>query len=85
MSGLSKCSFNSAISSQNSDSAIKNCLGRVHETEIFALCASRLAGYKCPAELHVVGQLPMTAAHKLDRIALRRAVTAEEQSSIGTR
>jgi len=38
----------------------------VHETEIFALCASRLAGYKCPAELHVVGQLPMrswTASH----------------------
>jgi len=34
--------------------------------------------------LHVVGQLSMTAAHKLDRIALRRAVTAEEQSSIGT-
>ena len=57
----------------------------VHETEIFALCASRLAGYKCPAELHVVGQLPMTAAHKLDRIALRRAVTAKEQSSIGNR
>jgi long-chain acyl-CoA synthetase len=40
--------------------------------EISVHCASRLAGYKCPTEVRVVGQLPLTAAKKLDRAALRR-------------
>jgi long-chain acyl-CoA synthetase len=44
----------------------------VDETEISAHCASRLVGYKCPAEVRVVGQLPMTGAQKIDRVALRR-------------
>jgi long-chain acyl-CoA synthetase len=48
----------------------------VDETEISAHCATRLVSYKCPAEVRVVGQLPMTGAQKLDRIALRRTPIA---------
>lgn len=44
----------------------------VDAAEISAHCASRLVGYKCPTEVRVVGQLPITAAKKLDRAALRR-------------
>jgi long-chain acyl-CoA synthetase len=44
----------------------------VSEAELAAHCASRLASYKCPAEICVVERLPMTGAHKLDRVALRR-------------
>jgi long-chain acyl-CoA synthetase len=42
------------------------------DAEIAAHCAERLVGYKCPAEVRVVEQLPMTGAQKLDRVALRR-------------
>jgi long-chain acyl-CoA synthetase len=48
----------------------------VDETEISAHCASRLVSYKCPAEVRVVGQLPMTGAQKIDRVALRRTPIA---------
>jgi long-chain acyl-CoA synthetase len=40
--------------------------------QIFVHCESRLVGYKCPTEVRVVGQLPLTTAKKLDRAALRR-------------
>lgn len=45
----------------------------VDEAEILAHCASRLVNYKCPAEVRVVEQLPMTSVRKLDRAALRQA------------
>ncbi len=35
-------------------------------------CADHLAPYQCPAAIHVIEALPMTGAHKLDRLALRR-------------
>jgi long-chain acyl-CoA synthetase len=44
----------------------------VNAAEISAHCASRLVGYKCPTEVRVRGQLPVTANQKLDRAALRR-------------
>ena len=44
----------------------------VNAAEISVHCASRLVGYKCPTEVRVLGQLPMTANQKLDRVALRR-------------
>jgi len=46
----------------------------IDEDEISKHCASRLVSYKCPTEVRLVAQLPMTGAHKLDRIALRRAI-----------
>jgi long-chain acyl-CoA synthetase len=45
----------------------------INEAEISAHCASRLVNYKCPGEVRVVEQLPMTSVRKLDRVALRRA------------
>ena len=51
--------------------------GTVDSAEISAHCASRLVSYKCPTEIRVVGQLPMTCAQKLDRLALRRAACGE--------
>ena len=52
---------------------------KVDAVEISAHCASRLVGYKCPTEVRVVGQLPLTGAQKLDRIALRRAACGEQE------
>ena len=46
----------------------------IDEDEISKYCASRLVSYKCPTEVRLVAQLPMTGAYKLDRMALRRAV-----------
>jgi long-chain acyl-CoA synthetase len=45
---------------------------KVDVAEISAHCASRLVDYKCPTEVRVVRQLPVTGALKLDRVALRR-------------
>jgi acyl-CoA synthetase (AMP-forming)/AMP-acid ligase II len=50
----------------------------IDPAEISAHCAPRLVNYKCPSEVRVVEQLPLTAAHKLDRAALRRAGRGEE-------
>jgi long-chain acyl-CoA synthetase len=58
---------------------------RVDAAEISTHCASRLAGYKCPTEVRVVRQLPLTSAQKLDRIALRRAARSEQEPSSGIR
>jgi long-chain acyl-CoA synthetase len=52
---------------------------QVDAAEIFAHCASRLVGYKRPTEVRVVGRLPLTAAQKLDRVALRRAARGEQK------
>jgi long-chain acyl-CoA synthetase len=57
----------------------------VDAAEISRHCASRLAGYKCPTEVRVVGQLPLTSAQKLDRIALRRSARSEQETSSGIR
>jgi long-chain acyl-CoA synthetase len=51
--------------------------------EISAYCISRLAPYKCPAEVRVVEQLPLTGAQKLDRIALRRAACGVQETPAG--
>jgi long-chain acyl-CoA synthetase len=45
----------------------------IDPAEISSFCEPRLVNYKCPSEVRVVTQLPLTAAHKLDRAALRRA------------
>jgi long-chain acyl-CoA synthetase len=56
------------------------CTGKIVDpAEISAHCASRLVNYQCPTEVRVVGQLPVTAAHKLDRVALRRAARGEQE------
>src|SRR5271170_7794024 len=55
----------------------------IDPAEISAHCASRLVGYKCPTEVRVVGQLPLTGAQKLDRIALRRAASGEQELATG--
>jgi acyl-CoA synthetase (AMP-forming)/AMP-acid ligase II len=51
----------------------------VDPTEISRYCAGRLVSYKCPSEVRVVEQLPITAAHKLDHVALRRAARGEQE------
>jgi long-chain acyl-CoA synthetase len=55
----------------------------VDPTEILRYCAARLASYNCPSEVRVVQQLPITAAHKLDHVALRRAARGEQEPSTG--
>jgi acyl-CoA synthetase (AMP-forming)/AMP-acid ligase II len=42
-----------------------------------------LVGYKCPTEVRVVGQLLLTGAQKLDRMALRRAACGEQELATG--
>jgi long-chain acyl-CoA synthetase len=49
--------------------------------EISAYCASRLVDYKCPSEVRVVRQLPITRALKLDRVALRRTMLGAREST----
>jgi long-chain acyl-CoA synthetase len=56
---------------------------QVDAAEISAHCASRLVGYKCPSEVRVVERLPLTAAQKLDRVALRRAARGEQELAKG--
>jgi long-chain acyl-CoA synthetase len=53
----------------------------VDPTEISRYCAERLANYMCPSEVRVVEQLPITAAHKLDHVALRRAARGDQELS----
>jgi long-chain acyl-CoA synthetase len=55
----------------------------VDPTEISLYCAARLVSYKCPSEVRVVEQLPITAAHKLDHVALRRVARGEQDLSTG--
>jgi acyl-CoA synthetase (AMP-forming)/AMP-acid ligase II len=50
----------------------------IDPAEISAYCAPRLDNYKCPGEARVVEQLPLTAAHKMDRAAPHRAGRGEE-------
>lgn len=49
---------------------------RVTAADILAHCKARLVGYKVPAEIRLVDDLPLTPARKLDRIALRRQAAA---------
>jgi len=46
------------------------------ESDILDYCAANLAAYKVPGELRIQAQLPLTAAGKLDRMALRKAASA---------
>jgi long-chain acyl-CoA synthetase len=52
---------------------------KIDEAEISTHCASHLVNYKCPSEVRVIGQLPMTGAGKPDRIALRRVARGEQE------
>jgi acyl-CoA synthetase (AMP-forming)/AMP-acid ligase II len=52
---------------------------KVDAAEISAYCKSRLVNYKCPSDVRVIAQLPITRNQKLDRVALRRAVGGEQQ------
>ena len=51
----------------------------VDPAELSAYCAPRLVNYKCPNEVRVVGRVPITTAHKLDRFALRRPAGGEQK------
>jgi long-chain acyl-CoA synthetase len=51
----------------------------IDATDIAAHCASQLASYKRPSEVRVVESLPMTSAHKTDRISLRRMARGDEE------
>jgi long-chain acyl-CoA synthetase len=55
----------------------------VNSAEIAQYCASRLVNYKRPSDVRVVEPLPITAAHKLDHAALRRAAGGEQEFSTG--
>ncbi|MFX0577041.1 class I adenylate-forming enzyme family protein [Nocardia nepalensis] len=44
----------------------------IDRTELADFCAANLAHYKQPREIRMLGQLPKTAANKIDRVALRR-------------
>jgi long-chain acyl-CoA synthetase len=55
----------------------------VDPAELSAYCASRPVNYKCPNEVRVVGQLPITAAHKLERVALRQVARGEQELRTG--
>jgi long-chain acyl-CoA synthetase len=41
-------------------------------TALTRFCRERLAAYKCPAEIHVMAELPKTATGKITRIALKQ-------------
>jgi long-chain acyl-CoA synthetase len=51
---------------------------KLNAAELAAHCAARLVSYKCPSEVRVVRQLPVTGAQKLDRVALRRAASGRQ-------
>ena len=40
--------------------------------ELEALCAERLAKYKCPVAIELLDELPKTAVGKIDKPALRK-------------
>jgi acyl-CoA synthetase (AMP-forming)/AMP-acid ligase II len=42
----------------------------VAETELLAWCRDRLAGFKCPDQLHVVEAIPRTATGKIQRLSV---------------
>lgn len=46
----------------------------VDPAEAAAYCATQLVGHACPADIPIVETLSVTAAHKLNRVALRRMV-----------
>jgi long-chain acyl-CoA synthetase len=55
----------------------------VDVAEISEHCALRLVDYKCPSEVRVIEQLPLTSNQKLDRIALSLAARDEQPSRTG--
>jgi acyl-CoA synthetase (AMP-forming)/AMP-acid ligase II len=55
----------------------------VTEGEIGAYCGDPLVGYKCPGVVRIVEALPMTGVQKLDRVALRRMASWEEDGGQG--
>ena len=49
----------------------------VTEADVAAHFAERLVSYQCPARIVFVEHLPMTGAHKLDRLRLRAMAVAD--------
>jgi acyl-CoA synthetase (AMP-forming)/AMP-acid ligase II len=49
----------------------------VAEAELLAWCRERLAGFKCPAQLHVVEAIPRTATGKIQRLSLASRFASE--------
>ena len=41
-----------------------------------SFCRERLAAYKCPAEIHIMAELPKTATGKVTRITLKQELAA---------
>ena len=50
------------------------CAGEVDVDALRAFCRTRLAGYKVPRRVHLVPELPVTAAMKVDKRRLREAL-----------
>lgn len=49
----------------------------VAEAELLAWCRDRLAGFKCPAQLHMVEAIPRTATGKIQRLSLAARFATE--------
>jgi acyl-CoA synthetase (AMP-forming)/AMP-acid ligase II len=49
----------------------------VAEAELLAWCRDRLAGFKCPDQLHVVQAIPRTATGKIQRLSLASRFATE--------
>ena len=59
--------------------------GAVDPDEVRAYCAERLARFKVPTELRVIGEMPRTTIGKLEKKALRALLVAEAQPSPASR
>jgi long-chain acyl-CoA synthetase len=46
------------------------------EAKLKGFCRTRLAAYKCPAEIHIMAELPKTATGKITRITLKQDLAA---------
>jgi carnitine-CoA ligase len=47
--------------------------------DVLAHCAQRLASFKLPRYVEIVDRLPLTATHKVDKVALRRSSVPPRQ------
>jgi long-chain acyl-CoA synthetase len=55
------------------------------EDDVFAYCKENLVKYKRPVEVHFVEALPRTGTNKINRIAMRDFLRAQQHSEDGTR